>query len=104
VEFVDRNQADTLLIGYSADVELIYQTHTNVVRVPTQTLLEGNHVLVIGNDGKLEKRTVSSGLSNWEFTEISSGLKEGERIVTSLDRPGVKAGAAVSVETETTKK
>lgn len=104
VEFVDRNKTDTLLIGYSADVELIYETHSNVVRVPTQTLLEGNHVLVIANDGKLEKRTVSTGLVNWEYTEISAGLKEGERIVTSLDRPGVKVGAAVSIETEVVKK
>jgi HlyD family secretion protein len=85
-------------------VELIYETHANVVRVPTQTLLEGGHVLVINNDGKLEKRTVSSGLSNWEFTEITAGLKEGERLVTSLDRPGVKADALVSIEAETTKK
>ena len=104
VEFVDRNKADALLIGYSADVELIYETHANVVRVPTQTLLEGGHVLVINNDEKLEKRTVSSGLANWEFTEISAGLKEGERLVTSLDRPGVKADALVSIEAETTKK
>jgi len=104
VEFVDLNKADALLIGYSADVELIYETHANVVRVPTQTLLEGGHVLVINNDGKLEKRTVSSGLANWEFTEISAGLKEGERLVTSLDRPGVKADALVSIEAETTKK
>jgi HlyD family secretion protein len=104
VEFVDRNKADALLIGYSADVELIYETHANVVRVPTQTLLEGGHVLVINNDGKLEKRTVSSGLSNWEFTEITAGLKGGERLVTSLDRTGVKAGALVSIEAETAKK
>ena len=103
VEFVDRNKNDRLLIGYSADVELIYDTHTNVLRVPTQTLLEGNHVLVINNAGKLEKRSVSSGLSNWEFTEITSGLKEGERIVTSLDRPGVKAGATVSSNMENPK-
>ena len=104
VEFDDLNKADALLIGYSADVELIYETHANVVRVPTQTLLEGGHVLVINNDGKLEKRTVGSGLSNWEFTEITAGLKEGERLVTSLDRPGVKADALVSIEAETTKK
>jgi HlyD family secretion protein len=104
VEFTDRKKADTLLIGYSADVELIYETHTNVVRIPTQTLLESNHVLVVNKEGKLEKRTISSRLSNWEFTEITDGLKVGERIVTSLDLPGVKDGALVSIGTETVKK
>ena len=50
-------------------------------------------------DGKLEERKVRAGLANWEFTEIIEGLAEGERIVTSLEREGVKVGArATAVE------
>jgi HlyD family secretion protein len=41
----------------------------------------------------LEERRVETGLANWEFTEIRSGLKQGERVVASLERAGVKAGA-----------
>ena len=34
-----------------------------------------------------------TGLTNWEFTEIRAGLKQGERVVASLERAGVKEGA-----------
>ena len=56
-------------------------------------------MLLYRADGVLEERTVATGLSNWEHTEITAGLKEGEQIVMSLDREGVKAGARVKPET-----
>jgi HlyD family secretion protein len=46
----------------------------------------------------LEERTVQTGLSNWKFTEITSGLETGEQIVTSIDREGVQDGAHVQPE------
>jgi HlyD family secretion protein len=55
--------------------------------------MEGKRVLLLRPDGALEERKVTTGLANWEHTEIVSGLNEGDRIVTSLDRDGVKAGA-----------
>ena len=63
-----------------------------------KSLLEGNRVLLYGKDGVLEERTVTTGLTNWEFAEVTSGLKEGDRIVMSLDRAGVKAGVRVVPE------
>ena len=99
VEFAELPQADKLLVGYSADVEIVHDARANVLRIPTQTLLEGKRVLLYrGSDGTLEERTVATGLSNWEHTEIISGLNEGDQIVTSLDRAGVKAGAHVQPE------
>lgn len=98
VEFIKLPQTDRLLIGYSADVEIIHDARANVVRIPTASLLEGKRVLLVGNDGTLEDRSIVAGLSNWEYTEIASGLKEGDRIVSSLDRDGVKAGAKVVLE------
>jgi len=92
-------QAEKLLIGYSSDVEIVHDARENVLRVPTQTLMEGKRVLLYKVDGVLEERRVTTGLSNWEYTEIVSGLNEGDQIVVSLDRAGVKAGAHVSPET-----
>jgi HlyD family secretion protein len=34
--------------------------------------------------------------ANWEYTEVLEGLKAGDRIVTSLEKEGVKAGAVVT--------
>jgi len=37
-------------------------------------------------------------VANWEYTEIVEGLAAGDRIVTSLERTGVKAGVAAVAE------
>jgi HlyD family secretion protein len=91
-----------LLPGISADIEIILDTRENVVRVPSYALLEGNRVLVVEGD-HLSNRNVTVGLRNWEFTEITQGLSEGDRVVVSLDRPEVKAGARIRVTGETKK-
>ena len=87
-----------LLVGYSADVEVILNVRDDVVRVPTSALLEGGRVLVAAADGKLEERTIKTGLANWEFTEVLEGLTAGDKVVTSLERAGVKSGAHYVVE------
>ena len=92
--------AGKLLVGYSADIEVILAVRDDVVRVPTSALLEGGRVLVAGADGKLEERKIKTGLANWEFTEVTEGLNAGDRVVTSLERVGVKAGAAYTTESE----
>ena len=96
--FTETASAENLLVGYSADVEIVYASHDKVLRIPTPALLEGKRVLLYQADGILEDRTVVTGLANWEYTEITSGLNEGDRIVMSLDRAGVKAGARVQPE------
>lgn len=97
VEFDKLAQDENLLVGYSADVEIVYDARPQVLRVPTQTLLEGNRVLLV-KDGVLEERKLTTGLSNWEFAEVLSGLSEGDQVVSSLDRTGVKAGTKVVQE------
>ena len=98
VEFVEPPTEENLLIGYSADVEIVHASHEKVLRIPTQTMLEGKRVLLYRADGVLEERKVETGLANWEYTEITSGLNEGDQIVMSLDQAGVKAGARVQPE------
>jgi HlyD family secretion protein len=93
VTFDDPKAAGRLLVGYSADVEVILDVRKDVVRVPTSALLQGGRVLLL-EQGRLVERPVKTGLANWEHTEIIEGLQGGERIVTSLDRAGVKAGVA----------
>jgi len=92
-----------LLVGYSADVEIILDVRRDVVRLPTSALLEGGRVLVLA-DGKLAERKVKTGVANWEFTEVVDGLAAGDRIVTSLEREGVKAGAAAVEDSGSTGK
>ena len=90
--------APRLLVGYSADVEVVLAVREKVVRVPTSALQEGGRVLVAGADGTLQERKVKTGLANWEFTEVLEGLAAGDKVVTSLEREGVKPGAAYTVD------
>ena len=92
VEFDDDEFARQLLPGTSADVEVILKRADGVLRIPSYALLEGGRVLVF-NDGHLDERSLRIGLRNWEFAEVEDGLKEGDQVVTSLDRADVKSGA-----------
>ncbi|QBQ54365.1 efflux RND transporter periplasmic adaptor subunit [Nitrosococcus wardiae] len=98
-EFSRPEDAERLLPGYSADVEVILERHEDVLRVPTHALRAGHRVLLYQPEtGRLEKRQIEPGLANWEFTEIQSGLKAGDRIVLSIDREGIEPGALVRPE------
>jgi len=96
LELDDPRAAAGLLPGTSADAEVILSARDGVLRVPTQALLEGGRVLVLER-GRLVERTLKVGLRNWDWSEVASGLAAGERVVTSLDRPEVKAGARARV-------
>lgn len=98
VEFNRPAEVRQLLVGYSADVEIIVEAHDDVLRIPTSALLPGNRVLRLDEDGVLESRPIEPGLSNWEYTEVKSGLAKGDRVVTSLERAGVKAGVKAVAE------
>jgi HlyD family secretion protein len=97
VDFEQPESAGKLLVGYSADVEIILAGRDKVLRIPTAAIQEGGRVLLFNADSsKLEARQIKTGLSNWEYTEVLEGLKAGDRIVTSLEKEGVKAGAVVT--------
>ncbi len=98
IEFDNPGEAKHLLVGYSADIEIVVTGRDDVLRVPTPALMPGNRVLVLTAGGLLEERRIETGLSNWEFTEVKSGLSRGDRVVTSLEREGVKAGARAMAE------
>lgn len=98
-EFTNKVDYARMLAGYSADLEIILATRPNVLRIPTEALLEGQRVLVYSKADKLlHSRKIETGLSNWKLTEVVSGLKEGEQIVSSIDREGVEDGALAKIE------
>lgn len=98
VEFTDLKEGQNLLAGYSADVEIILETRSDTLRIPTQALLPGNKLYVYQpKTGRLEERTIRPGLSNWDRTEVIEGLQPGEQVVLSIDQPGLKDGIQARV-------
>jgi len=104
VEFDSPADIRHLLVGYSADIEVVVDAREDVLRIPTSALMPGSRVLLLNADGLLEERKIEPGLSNWEFTEAKGGLARGDRVVTSLEREGVKAGARAVAEDKPTAK
>lgn len=100
VDFLSDKDKANMLPGYSADVEVILDTRQNTLRIPTEALLEGNRVYVYDpSDNTITETAVKVGLSNWQYTEITDGLKAGQQIVTSIDREGLKDGTLVKLDT-----
>jgi HlyD family secretion protein len=90
----------SLLVGYSADISVILASKPEVMRLPTEAILPGNRVWVLSQtDGQLSQRSIETGIGNWSFTEVLSGLAEGELVVSSPDQPGIAEGVtAVAVD------
>ena len=85
-----------LLVGYSADIEIVLNRHEDVLRVPTEVVLDGNKVLRYqAESGRLEQATIAVGLSNWTYTEITGGLNQDDTVLRSLDTEGAVDGALV---------
>ncbi|MCW8847910.1 MAG: efflux RND transporter periplasmic adaptor subunit [Sedimenticola sp.] len=94
VEFSNPEDIKELLAGYSADVEIILETKDSALRIPTEAVIEDNQVYIFLSDtGSVEKREIEVGLSNWDYTEVLSGIKQGDQIITSVDVEGLEDGA-----------
>lgn len=98
-DFDKEDMPPGLLAGYSSDVEIILATRAQVLRVPSDALLSEGAVYVLAPDtATLRRQPVETGLANWKFTEIRSGLTAGDVMVTSIERQGLADGVRVSVE------
>lgn len=94
VRFAPAEKPEKLLAGYSADIDVVLEVHPETLRVPTESILDNTRVFVFDPaTGTISARTVEIGISNWDFTEIRSGLEEGEQVILNVDAPGVEDGA-----------
>ncbi len=99
IEAVFDNPNQTLLPGYSADIEVIIDRVENVLSIPTQLIMRDNYVYVIDPETMtLTKEQIEIGIGNWQYTEVTNGLSKDDQVVLSVDREGVKAGIVVVVE------
>ena len=87
VEFsvlLDDDSFKGLRSGLSADLNVIYDVHDEVVRIPNGQYFQGPgsyYLFVKTSSNKLERRAVVLGDSNFDFVEALSGLQPGEEVV-----------------------
>nr|WP_320009492.1 efflux RND transporter periplasmic adaptor subunit [uncultured Desulfobulbus sp.] len=95
-DFAEGQAPANLLAGYSADVEIIIAAQSETVRIPSEALMVDNSVYLFDeNSSRVQKIQVQPGLSNWKYTQILEGLSPGQKVITSIDRKGLKNGALV---------
>ena len=65
----------------------------------SRCIIDVNKVLILDEvTGLLEEKTFEPGIASWRWTEVLSGLREGQHIVVSLDREGVVPGLSARAE------
>jgi HlyD family secretion protein len=95
VAFSRPEDLDFLLAGYSADIEVILQVSDDVVRVPTEAVMDGRRVFVFEPEqGLVAEKQIRTGISNWDLTEVLEGLESGQQVVVNVDNPDLADGAA----------
>jgi HlyD family secretion protein len=101
VEFTLAEDIRKMLAGYSADVEIILDVRQKTLRIPTSSVLEGNRVFVyLPGDKVIKAREFKSGISNWNYTEVISGLNLNELVVTNVDTDGMKDNVTAVISKE----
>jgi len=70
-----------------------------VLWCPTGAILErdGRKAVLVVAGGRVARREVVTGISNWEKTEIVSGLAPGDGVITSLEGGALAPGTRVTV-------
>lgn len=69
--------------GLTVTVSILVQERNNVLLVPNKAITrQGQETYVqVMEDGVIEERSIKTGISDWQYTEIIDGLTEGEEVV-----------------------
>lgn len=81
------------------DVFLVTEAKSNVLRVANGTAFKGASVqdIFIVKDGKAIRRTVHTGLSNFDYVEIKDNIQPGDVVITS-DMSSYKNSREVTIK------
>ena len=88
-----------LRLGMSVDVEVRTGGKDNVLLAPSSAVMEreGQKFVFVVIDGKASRKNVTTGISNWERTEILTGISPGDAIITSLEIKNLIPGSRVGI-------
>ncbi|MDI6800867.1 MAG: efflux RND transporter periplasmic adaptor subunit [Thermodesulfovibrionales bacterium] len=91
------NEPPALKPGMSAEVEVIVDKADNVLIIPSQAIIEreGNPLVYIAKGSKAKLVPIKTGRSNWTYTEVLSGIAEGDEVILNTDAKGLADGARV---------
>jgi multidrug efflux pump subunit AcrA (membrane-fusion protein) len=79
------DKIDNLKVGMSVEASILTENKQNIIYVPLDTVHSSNgkkYVNVVSSDNpsNITKKTVSTGIANEDYVEITNGLAEGETV------------------------
>jgi len=83
---LELTQSDPRIMpGFSAEVEITVEEVHNVIRIPTEAVVEegGRHFVLLVKKGEPQITPVKVGKGNEEYIEVTSGLRENDRIAAN---------------------
>ncbi|MET0242937.1 MAG: HlyD family efflux transporter periplasmic adaptor subunit [Flavitalea sp.] len=82
---LDSQTTKLLRPNLKVDVYLVTNAKRNILRVSNGQAFRGGaqEDVFILEDGKLKKRRITSGLSNFDYVEVGGNIRAGDRVVTS---------------------
>jgi RND family efflux transporter MFP subunit len=86
------NPPENLMAGMTGEMNIITGTHENALLLPTRALVVDQALVV--RHGLIESRTVKVGYRTLDFSEVLSGVSEGERAILS-DQDKLRPGRPV---------
>jgi len=93
IDFDDVEELPDLLAGYSVDVEIILASYNTNLRIPTDAIIDNSTIYILNKIGEIEKRQISTGLANWQFTEVTQGLGKSEQVILNASNvTNIRAG------------
>jgi HlyD family secretion protein len=100
IQLEDRNNK-ALRPNMKVDVYLVTAAHSHVMMVDNGAAFKGANTqdIFILNKGEATRRTVHTGLSNFDDVELKDGVKPGDVVITS-DMSAFKNSSKITVENE----
>lgn len=77
---------ERLKSGMTTNLEIVTDKKTDIIKIPIRALRyeDSKKYVEVLKNGRPEKVTVTTGLESDQYVEITSGLKEGDKIVTFI--------------------
>ncbi len=99
IEVIPESTPKPLRLGMSVDVEVLTGRKEEALQVPSSAVMErkGQKFVYVVREGKIVRSDIVTGISNWDRTEILSGISAGNVVVTSLEIKDLRPGNRVDI-------
>lgn len=101
-EVVITNPDDNIFLGVEAQASILTGSEKNVLTIPSEAVNTGKDstFCYVLDNGIVARRDIATGISSDTLTEIQSGLKEGELVISQLPAELKEGSPAKSISAE----